>query len=81
MYFLGLGLVLLAMKYLALGPVATWDWWIVLLPFGLAIVWWAWADSTGYTKKKVVERENARKQERVDRTREALGMLPKKKKR
>ena len=81
MYFLGLGLVLLAMKYLALGPVAEWDWWIVLLPFGLAIVWWAWADSTGYTKKKVVERENARKQERVDRTREALGMLPKKKKR
>jgi small Trp-rich protein len=81
MYFLGLGLVFLVMKYLALGPVAEWDWWIVLLPFGLAIVWWAWADSTGYTKKKVVERENARKQERVDRTREALGMLPKKKKR
>ena len=81
MYFLGLGLVFLVMKYLALGPVAEWDWWIVLLPFGLAIVWWAWADSTGYTKKKVVERENARKQERVDRAREALGMLPKKKKR
>ena len=81
MYFLGLGLVFLVMKYLALGPVAEWDWWIVLLPFGLAIVWWAWADSTGYTKMKVVERENARKQERVDRTREALGMLPKKKKR
>jgi small Trp-rich protein len=81
MYFLGLGLVFLAMKYLALGPVATWDWWIVLLPFGLAVAWWAWADSTGYTKKKVMERENARKQERVDRARDALGMLPKKKKR
>ena len=81
MYFLGLGLVFLVLKYLALGPVAAWDWWIVLLPFGLAVAWWAWADSTGYTKKKVMERENARKQERVDRARDALGMLPKKKKR
>ena len=81
MYFLGLGLIFLVMKYLAVGPVAAWDWWVVLLPFGLAVAWWAWADSTGYTKKKVMERENARKQERLDRTRDALGMLSKKKKR
>ena len=81
MYFLGLGLVFLVMKYLELGPVAAWDWWVVLVPFGLAVAWWAWADSTGYTKKKAVERENARKQDRIDRTRDALGMLPKKKKR
>lgn len=81
MYFLGLGLVFLVMKYLALGPVAAWDWWVVLLPFGLAVAWWAWADSTGYTKRKAMERENARKQQRIDKTRDALGMLPKKKKR
>ena len=81
MYFLGLGLIFLAMKYLELSPVAAWSWWVVMLPFGLAIAWWAWADSTGYTKKKVIERENARKQERLDRTRDALGMLSKKKKR
>jgi len=81
MYFLGLGLVFLVMKYLEVGPVAAWDWWVVLLPFGLAVAWWAWADSTGYTKKKAMERENARKQDRIDRTRDALGMLSKKKKR
>ena len=81
MYFLGLGLVFLVMKYLAIGPVAAWDWWVVLLPFGLAVAWWAWADSTGYTKKKAMERENARKQVRLDRARDALGMLAKKKKR
>ena len=81
MYFLGLGLIFLAMKYLELSPVAAWSWWVVMLPFGLAVAWWAWADSTGYTKKKVIERENARKQERLDRTRDALGMLSKKKKR
>jgi small Trp-rich protein len=61
------------MKYLAIGPVATMDWWLVLLPFGLAVLWWAWADASGYTKKKAMERENARRQERIDKNREAIG--------
>ena len=81
MYFLGLGLVLLAMKYLELGPVATWDWWVVLIPFGLAVLWWAWADWSGYTKKKSIRRENARRQARIDRSREAMGTLSSKKRR
>ncbi len=79
MYLLGLGLVLLAMKYLEIGPVAAWDWWFVLAPFGLAALWWAWADTTGYTKKKAMERENARRQSRIDRNHEALGTISKKK--
>ena len=73
MYLLGLGIVLLAMKYLALGPVATWSWWIVFAPFGLAVVWWYWADSSGYTKRKAMERENQRKQQRIERNKEAIG--------
>ena len=81
MYFLGIGLVLLALKYLEIGPVALWDWWLVLSPFGLAVLWWAWADGSGYTKRKAMERENARQQARRDRTSEALGALPKKKRR
>ena len=74
MLFLGLGIVLLALKYLEMGPVAGWPWWAVLAPFGLAAAWWAWADWSGYTKKKVVERENARKQARIDKSRAAMGM-------
>lgn len=81
MYLLGLGLVLLGMKYLGVGPVATWDWWLVLVPFGLAVLWWAWADWSGYTKRKAMERENARRQARIDSNREALGTGPKKKRR
>ena len=80
MYLLGLGLVLLAMKYLEIGPVATWSWWLVLTPFGLAVLWWAWADWSGYTKKKAMERDDARRQTRIDKTRKTLGMLSKKKK-
>ena len=81
MYLLGLGLALLALKYLAVDPVAAWSWWLVMAPFGLAVVWWAWADSTGFTKRKAMERENRRRDARIEASREALGMLPKKKRR
>ena len=33
MYLLGLSLVLLALKYFEIGPVAAWSWWWVLAPF------------------------------------------------
>ena len=36
MLFLGLGILFLAMKFLAIDPVAAWSWWIVLAPFALA---------------------------------------------
>ena len=78
MYFLGLGIILLGMKYLEIAPPAEWAWWVVLSPFGMAVVWWAWADWSGYTKRSVLAKENARRGERIDKSREALGMLPKK---
>lgn len=78
MYFVGLGLIFMAMKYLEIGPVANWEWWIVLSPFGLAVVWWSWADSTGYTKRKAMELEDAKRQARLDKNKEALGTLRKK---
>ena len=74
MLFLGLGIVLLALKYLEMGAVAEWSWWAVLAPFGLAVVWWAWADWSGYTKRRAMDRENQRKQARIDKSREALGL-------
>ena len=77
MYLLGLGLVLMALKYLEIGPVAAWEWWQVLSPFGLAMAWWAWADWSGYTKKKAVQKENERKQARIDKNRQSMGMGPK----
>ena len=80
MLFLGVGIILLAMKYLEFGPVAEWSWWGVLSPFALAVAWWTWADWSGYTKKKAVQRENERKQARIDKSREQLGLGIKKRK-
>ena len=78
MYFLGLGLILLVLKFLEVGPVAAWPWWWVLSPFALAVAWWAWADSSGYTKRKAMKREAQRREERIDRHRVANGTMSKK---
>jgi small Trp-rich protein len=77
MYFLGIGIVLLAMKYLEIGQVADWSWLIVLAPFGLAVAWWAWADATGYTRRKAIEREDKRRQDRIDKQRAVIGTTKK----
>ena len=76
MYLLLLGVILLGLKYLEFGVVANWSWWVVLAPFGLAVLWWAWADATGYTKRKAMEKLAARKQARIDKQREQLGFRP-----
>jgi small Trp-rich protein len=78
MLFLGLGIILLVLKYLEIGPPAAWSWWVVLSPFALAVAWWTWADWSGYTKRKAVQREDERKKARLDRQREQLGLGTKK---
>ena len=80
MYFLLLGIVGLALKYLEVGPAASISWWYMLTPFALAVLWWAWADKSGYTKRVEIEKMDARKKDRIEKQREAMGMLPKKRK-
>ena len=41
-------------------------------PFALAVVWWAWADASGYTKRKAMEKMDAIKDKRLQEQREAL---------
>ena len=78
MYLLLLGIVGLVLKYMEIGPAATLDWWIVLSPFALTVVWWAWADASGYSKRKEVEKMDVRKQKRIDKQRVAMGLAVKK---
>ena len=81
MYAVGLGAILMLMKDRDIDPVVNWSWWWVLSPFGVAVVWWFWADSTGWTKKQAMKRENERRQARIDKNREAIGTLNHKKRR
>ncbi|MFZ5568283.1 MAG: TIGR04438 family Trp-rich protein [Pseudomonadota bacterium] len=77
MYFLGLGIVLLLMKYLDIDPVMGWSWWVVLAPFALAVAWWTWADASGYTRRKAMEREDQRRLDRINKQRDAMGLKKK----
>lgn len=78
MYALLLGLLLILLKYLEIGPVAGWFWWWVLSPLAAAVLWWAWADASGYTKRRAMERMEQRKQDRINRQKDALGMRTRK---
>ena len=77
MYFLIAGVGLMLLKYFEIGFVAELSWWWVLSPFAMAVAWWAWADSTGYTKRKEMEKMDQKKQDRIERQRQALGMKSK----
>ncbi len=74
MAFLILGILLLALKLAELGPVAGWSWWIVLAPFALAVAWWGFADSTGLTQRRAMDKMERLKAQRRERNLEALGM-------
>ncbi len=78
MWFVGLGVLLLVMNLANIGPVGAWtwedDWWLMLAPFGLAVVWWAWADATGWNKRRAMEKIDARREERRRKNLDALGL-------
>jgi small Trp-rich protein len=81
MWFVLIGVLLLGLKLLGVAPVADWGWLAVLSPLGLAVAWWAWADSSGYTQRKAMQRLDERKTARRERAMDALGQGDPKKKR
>ncbi len=82
MYFLGIGLVMLVLKYMEIGPVAQLDWykdWMwFAAPFVLAVAWWSYADASGYSKRREMDKMEKRKEDRLAKNRVAMGMGTKK---
>ena len=74
MYFVVIGVLLLVMKVAEFGVVAEWSWWGILSPFAAAVVWWAWADATGYTKRREMDKMDARQVKRRQENLAKLGM-------
>jgi len=74
MLFVVIGTLLVVMKLAEFGFVADWSWLTILLPFGLAVAWWAFADGSGLTQRREMEKLEERKQERRQRHMEALGL-------
>jgi len=74
MYFVLIGVLLLVMKVAEFGAVANWPWWGILLPFGAAVLWWMWADWSGFTKRREMDKMEERVKKRRDENLASLGM-------
>ena len=73
MYTLVLGILLIMLKYLEVSPVVNWTWWWVLSPLAVTAAWWAWADASGYSKRKAMEKMDQGKQDSIKRPKESMG--------
>jgi small Trp-rich protein len=69
-----IGILLVVAKLAEFGPFERWSWWIILAPFALAAVWWQFADASGLTKRRAMDKMEARKTDRRDKALEALGL-------
>jgi small Trp-rich protein len=80
MPFVIIGVILMLLNLLGIGPFAAWNWdifgdlWKFLLPFGLAVAWWIWSDVSGLNKRREMERMEKRKKDRRKENLAALGM-------
>jgi small Trp-rich protein len=80
MLFVVVGVILVLLNLLGIGPFGEWTWnltgdlWKFALPFIFALIWWAWSDSTGLTKRREMERMEERKEERRIKNMDALGL-------
>jgi small Trp-rich protein len=73
MWFVVIGVILSLLKLLDIALLET-SWLWVLSPFVLAVVWWAWADMSGFTKRKAMEKMAEKQAERRRAHLENLGM-------
>lgn len=85
MWFVILGVILIVLNLLGIGMFGAWvwpgDWWKMCWPFGLAFLWWIYADRSGLTKRREMDKMEQRKQERRNKSMVALGMNPRERQR
>ena len=68
------GTLLLIARMAEFGPFATWSWWIIAAPFAAAVLWWNFADNSGWTQRRVMEKMERKKAERREKAMDALGL-------
>ena len=80
MFFVVIGVLLILGNIVEIGPSATWGWrisedlWKFCAPFVLAVIWWGWADWSGYNKRREMERMDEKKKLRREKNLENLGI-------
>ncbi len=80
MPFVIIGVILILLNLVGIGPFAAWNWdifgdlWKFALPFLLAVAWWIWSDVSGLNKRREMDRMEKKKKDRRQENLEALGM-------
>jgi small Trp-rich protein len=80
MFFILIGVGLIVCNIAGWGPMADWKWdsaadvFKFSIPFILAALWWTFADESGMTKRRAMQRDAERKQDRRDRNIDAMGL-------
>ena len=70
MFFVIVGVLIIVLNLLGIGPFGTWNWeftgdvWKFTVPFILAALWWVWADKTGLNKRREMQKMEDRKEKR-----------------
>lgn len=83
MWFVGIGLLQIVLHFAGIGFMAQWNWdftgdlWKFAWPFVCAVIWWAWADQSGYNKRREMEMLENRKHARRVQNLASLGLDPK----
>jgi small Trp-rich protein len=80
MFFVIVGVIFILLNIAGIGPMAAWGWrisedlWKFCAPFVLAVIWWGWADWSGYNKRREIERMEAKKVKRREDNLASLGI-------
>ena len=80
MFFVIVGVLIIAMNLAGIGWFASWNWeftgdvWKFCVPFALAAIWWLWADKSGLNKRREIEKMEAKKRSRREENLAALGL-------
>ena len=80
MLFVVIGVLIIAMNLIGIGPVANWNWditgdlWKFCVPFVFALLWWIWSDKSGLNKRREMDRMEKKKADRRLENLAALGM-------
>ena len=68
------GTLLLIAHLADLGPFGSWPWYVIAAPFAGAVLWWNFADNSGWTQRRVMDKMERKKAERRDKAMDALGL-------
>ena len=85
MWLVVVGVLMLIMNFAGIGPIGAWTWgdrwWAMLLPFLLAVLWWSWSDWSGLTRRREMDKIDAKREARRQKSLDALGLQDENKRR